>query len=215
MSEKNRRELKVRDKKWVSNVAAYISSKNITPNQISIASVFFAMLAAAGLVVFGINQNIWLLLMTAIMIQMRLLCNLFDGLVAIEGGKSTPSGELFNDVPDRIADVMILVSLGYAARSFDYALELGWLAAVLSVMTAYSRTLGVSLKAPTSFVGPMAKQHRMALVTAACLIAMIEMHVLSSNISLLVALWILVLGSIITVIRRIRLTYKYLEHDHV
>ncbi len=215
MSESNRRELKFRNKKWVSKVAAYISDKNITPNQISIVSVFFAVSAGVSLVGFGIDQNSWLLVLAAVMIQMRLLCNLFDGLVAIEGGKSTPSGELFNDVPDRIADVVILVSLGYAASVFNYAVELGWLAGVLSVMTAYARTLGSSLNAPTSFTGPMAKQHRMALVTAACLISLIELYVYQSYYSLSVALWILVLGSIITVFRRLRLTYNYLEQDHV
>ncbi|KAA3642449.1 MAG: CDP-alcohol phosphatidyltransferase family protein, partial [Proteobacteria bacterium] len=194
MKEGNRRDLKFRNKKWVNQVAAYISSKHITPNQISIASVFFAVLAGAGLVGFGLNHQIWLLLVAAVMIQLRLLCNLFDGLVAIEGGKSTASGELFNDVPDRLADVIIIVSLGYAVGDISYAVVLGWLAGVLSVMTAYVRTLGASLGAPISFIGPMAKQHRMALVTFACLLTIIEMYVLASAYSLYVALCLLVVG---------------------
>lgn len=211
MSDDNRRELKVRSKKWVSKTAAFISQKNITPNQISIASVFFAVMASTCLFVFGSNQNFWLLLIAPVMIQMRLLCNLFDGLVAIEGGNSTPSGELFNDVPDRLADVVILVALGYAAAHYPYAIELGWLAAVLAVSTAYARTLGSSLGAPTSFIGPMAKQHRMALVTASCLLALIEVHVFESVYGLYVALWVLVLGSLATVYRRLSMTYRFLE----
>lgn len=215
MQEGSRRVLKVRNKKWVSQVAAYISTKHITPNQISIASVFFAGCAGAGLVGFSLSHHAWFLLLAAVMIQFRLLCNLFDGLVAIEGGKSTPAGELFNDIPDRLADVIILVSLGYALSEVNYAVVLGWLASVLSVMTAYVRTLGTSLGAPTSFTGPMAKQHRMALVTVACLLAIIEFYVFASSHSLYVALILLVLGTLITVYRRARLIYQFLEHGHV
>jgi phosphatidylglycerophosphate synthase len=214
MKEANRRELKFRNKKWVNQVAAYISRKHITPNQISIASVFFAVLAGASFAGFGMTRHVGLLLLAAVMIQLRLLCNLFDGLVAIEGGKSTPAGELFNDVPDRIADVIILVTLGYAVNDMNYAVVLGWLAAVLSVMTAYIRTLGASLDAPISFTGPMAKQHRMALVTLACLLTIVEVYVFASWYSLYVALCLLVLGTLITVYRRVRLIYQFLEKDH-
>ncbi len=214
MSESRRRALKVRDKKWVNKVAEYISQKRITPNQISITSVFFALLAGACLLRFGVNQNLWLLVMAAVFVQFRLLCNLFDGLVAVEGGKSTPSGELFNDVPDRLADVMIIVPLGYVVNGFDYAIELGWLVGVLAVMTAYVRTLAVSMGSPTSYIGPMAKQHRMALVTFGCLLAALEFWVRGSYLSFYVVLWVLLLGTLITVYRRLRLAHAYLEKNH-
>lgn len=41
-----------------------------------------------------------LYILTAVLIQLRLLCNLFDGMVAIEGKRFTKSGELFNEVPE-------------------------------------------------------------------------------------------------------------------
>ena len=47
-------------------------------------------------------------------IQLRLIANLLDGLVAVEGGKRTPTGELYNEAPDRIADTAVLVGAGYA-----------------------------------------------------------------------------------------------------
>ncbi|KAA3649030.1 MAG: CDP-alcohol phosphatidyltransferase family protein, partial [Proteobacteria bacterium] len=106
-------------------------------------------------------------------------------------------------------------SLGYAFGDISYGWVLGWLAGVLSVMTAYVRTLGASLGAPISFSGPMAKQHRMALVTFACLLTIIEMYVLASAYSLYVALCLLVVGTLITVYRRVRLIYRFLEHGHV
>lgn len=71
---------------------------------------FFATLTAVCLL--GISRAagvaLWSLpILAAVFIQCRLLCNLFDGMVAVEGGKSTPSGELFNDIPDRVADPLI------------------------------------------------------------------------------------------------------------
>ena len=39
-----------------------------------------------------------LLVVAAGMIQLRLVCNLLDGMVAVEGGMKTKSGELYNDV---------------------------------------------------------------------------------------------------------------------
>ena len=41
--------------------------------------------------------------------QLRLLCNMMDGLVAVEGGLKSKAGDLFNEAPDRIEDVILLV----------------------------------------------------------------------------------------------------------
>ena len=99
---------------------------------------------------------------------------MLDGLVAIEGGRKTVYGEIFNDMPDRFADVVILVGAGYSIANFSWGRELGWLAAVLAVMTAYIRLLGGSMGVQQYFLGPMAKPHRMALLTAACVFSVFE-----------------------------------------
>ena len=98
-----RRPLKIRDVKFVNSFARYLSGKQITPNQISVTSILFAALAAVCFFCFAVYAHWWLLILAGLMIQCRLLCNLFDGMVAVEGGKKTNSGELFNDIPDRIA----------------------------------------------------------------------------------------------------------------
>jgi phosphatidylglycerophosphate synthase len=55
-----------------------------------------------------------LLHITAVLFfQLRLLSNLSNGMAAIEGGKVTNSGELYDDFLDRIADPLLLVGLGY------------------------------------------------------------------------------------------------------
>ncbi len=209
--ENTRRELKVRSAKWVEKVTAYLVKTNITPNQISIMSLVFSGLAGLSFYAFSVTHWIILLAFGAIFIQLRLQCNLFDGLVAVEGGKGTKSGELFNDIPDRFADVFILLGAGFALNS-GYGVHLGWIAGLLAVITAYIRTLGGSLGAPISFMGPMAKQHRMAILTIAALLSMFEFSVYHTQYLLLITLWVIILGSLFTCYRRAKTIYHFLEN---
>jgi phosphatidylglycerophosphate synthase len=136
-----------------------------------VLSVMFAAVAAACLVAVGRTDGIsriFLWLGAAAGIQLRLLANLFDGMVAVEGGFQTKSGEIFNELPDRISDVLILAAAGYAIPAGGWLHDLGWAAAALAVITAYIRTLGAACGTAQYFIGPMAKQQRMFLVTAAC-----------------------------------------------
>ena len=114
-----RRPLKVRNVELSRRFARWLSRRSVTPNQISMASLGFAILAAGCLLAIPRVDGaaVWIPAILAVLfIQCRLLCNLFDGMVAVEGGKSTPSGELFNDIPDRIADPLILIAAGHATQ---------------------------------------------------------------------------------------------------
>ena len=211
-----RRELKTRDSALSQGIARWLSQKDITPNQISILSIVFSALAA--LCLFALpHTNAWgmwaLPILAALFIQFRLLCNLFDGMVAVEGGKGTPAGELFNDVPDRIADALIFIAAGYAVTVVAWADVAGWCAALLAVMTAYVRTLSASIGAPIDFRGPMAKQHRMALMTGACLLTTLEPLFWSQGYVLLAALLLIIIGCVLTCWRRVRAAYVYLENN--
>ncbi len=116
------------------------------------------------------------LVSAAVCIQARLLCNLLDGLVAVEHGRGGTAGPIWNELPDRIADVLLLAGAGYAVETAGIGggAALGWIAAVLAVLTAYVRELGRGLGRPADFSGPMAKQQRMAVLTGFCLISVFE-----------------------------------------
>ncbi len=221
MSEKlNRRELKTRQSNLAKKTAKWLSSKAISPNQISIISILFAAMGGVSLYYFSNSRGVWLWLLplaSAIFIQCRLLCNLFDGMVAVEGGKKTPSGELFNDIPDRISDSLLFIGAGYAMREFhELGVILGFLAALLAVLTAYIRTLATATGAPSDFCGPMAKQHRMFVLTVACIITSLEpLLTLKSGATLFIALIVISIGSFITCIRRAKRAYRHLENKNV
>jgi phosphatidylglycerophosphate synthase len=210
----SRRPLKVRQTELSQRIARWLSRKSVTPNQISLASVLFAVLAAICLFLTPRLQGVasWILpVLAAVFIQCRLLCNLFDGMVAVEGGKSTPSGEMFNDIPDRIADPLILLAAGYATDVVPVADALGWAAALAAVLTAYVRTLAASIGAPVDFRGPMAKQQRMAILTFACLLTPLEPLLWGRGWALFAALVVILLGCLVTIARRVRVAYVALE----
>jgi phosphatidylglycerophosphate synthase len=143
-----------------------------------------------------------LFLAVAACIQLRLLCNMLDGMVAVEGGKQTVYGEIFNDMPDRFADVAILVGAGYSIGGFSWGHELGWLAATLAVITAYIRLLGGSMGVTQYFLGPMAKPHRMALLTGACVVAVFENWLGWGGQTIAIALLVMLVGMLVTCARR-------------
>jgi phosphatidylglycerophosphate synthase len=100
----------------------------------------------------------------AVLIQARLLCNMLDGMVAVETATASPVGELYNEVPDRVSDSATLVGLGYAIGG---APVLGYLAAICALFVAYVRAAAKVAGAPQDYSGPMAKQHRMFTATLA------------------------------------------------
>ena len=155
------------------------------------ASFWLSGLGSGGL------RALWLIL-AALFCQLRLLCNLLDGMVAVEGGKGEADGPFWNEFPDRVADILIFAGVGYGIAEPG----LGWAAAAFAVLTAYVRELGRATGNPSDFGGPMAKQHRMATVTAAALLSVVEVLWSSSSWVLTIALWIVAVGAAVTALRR-------------
>jgi phosphatidylglycerophosphate synthase len=204
-TETARRPLKTREAAWANRLAQLLVKWHASPNGISLVSIFFAAGAGAALyfsaTFAGAERGLMLVLAVA-GIQGRLLCNMLDGMVAIEGGRQTKSGEIYNDLPDRVADALIFVCAGYGARMRSFGVELGYLAATLAIFTAYVRMLGGASGLKQSFMGPMAKQHRMFTLSLACVISIFETKFLSAGTVLWAALVVINIGCIATIWRR-------------
>ncbi len=202
----NRRPLKSRSYRWVQRLAVSLAAARVQPNHISL---FGIVLAAAGCAVLLGASRGWTpawpwMLVAAACVQGRLMCNLLDGLVAVEGGLKGKGGELFNEIPDRIEDAAFLAGAGYLAG----APALGWTCALLAVFTAYVRAFGASLGHGQDFGGPCAKPHRMFLLTvglvaaAAVRLAGLDWNVLEP------ALWVIAAGTALTAALRIGRLYR-------
>ncbi|HEV2082644.1 MAG TPA: CDP-alcohol phosphatidyltransferase family protein [Brevundimonas sp.] len=205
----SRRPLKSRGTGWARAAAAGLARIGATPDVISASSLLFA---AVGFWAFWQSADAsdsaratWLLL-AGLCVQLRLLANLLDGMVAVEHGRGGALGPIWNELPDRVADALFLVGAGYALRVYDPAFgpALGWAAAVLAVMTAYVRELGHALTQTVDFCGPGAKPHRMAVLTAGCVLSAIGAVVLPDwdRAVLWLALATVVLLAAATVLRR-------------
>jgi len=211
-----RRPIKTRKTAWAKALARWLTRAGARPNQISLLSIVFAGLAGLCLLSSASGseaRRIGLLLAAALLIQLRLLANLLDGMVAIEGGLRTRSGEVFNEFPDRLSDVLILAGAGYSVTAVAWGPELGWAAAVLAVLTAYVRALGASLGTAQYFCGPMAKPQRMAATTLACLLTALEIVLEWPPLAMPTALGVIIAGSLGTVTRRIVAIVTELEGD--
>jgi phosphatidylglycerophosphate synthase len=193
--DENRRPIRARSSRWAQAVAQALARSSITPNQISVASAIFA---SVGALILLLNQSPVALIGCVVFIQLRLICNLLDGMVAVEGGKKSALGGLYNEFPDRIADSVLIVALGYAAQ----IPWVGWLGALAAGLTAYVRLFGGSIGLSQDFRGPMAKQHRMAVMTIGCLGQAIESAFGATHWALYAASVLIALGSLATCVTR-------------
>lgn len=210
-----RRPIRVRNTRWAHAGASLLARLGLRPNQISVGSVACAALGAGALVgagqVVGRGWRVALLLLAGGCVQARLLCNLFDGLVAVEGGLRTRTGEIYNELPDRISDVLLLAAGGYATLWTGREHDLGWAAAALAVMVAYVRALGGQMGAAQQFGGPMAKQQRMFTLTLACGTTAAEVLAGWPTRTMTWALVLIIIGSVATVVLRTRRIARELE----
>ena len=72
------------------------------------------------------------------------------------------------------------------------------------MLTAYIRLLGGSMGVPQYFLVPMAKPHRMATMTVACVLSTLEPLVGWRGQIIAFALALIMVGAIVTFIRRTR-----------
>lgn len=190
-----RRPIAARSSAWAIALSAWLVRSGVTPNAISVASVLFACVGALLI----LHADNWLALIgAAVCVQLRLICNLLDGMVAIEGGRKSSVGAIYNEFPDRVADTLFLVPLGYAAGMP----WLGWACALLAALTAYVRVFGGSLGLAQDFSGVMAKQRRMAALTVG-LVAQAALTAFSTSLwPLLVTAAVIAAGSLVTCVTR-------------
>jgi phosphatidylglycerophosphate synthase len=128
----------------------------IHPDLVSYASI---VAAAGAAVCFWQAQNVPALLIAApAFCYLRLWFNMLDGMVALASGKASPRGEIVNELPDRISDVIIFVGVAHSGLCHELG---GYWAAIFALLTAYVGTLGQAVGVQREFSGWMSKPWRM------------------------------------------------------
>ena len=142
----------------------------VHPDSISYASIVAAALAAVCFWKSGAYPG--LLFLAPLFCYFRLWFNMLDGMVAIASGKASLRGEILNDLPDRVSDVLIFAG---AAQSGWMNPIVGYWAAIFALLTAYVGMFGQAVGGQREFGGIMSKPWRMvtlhagAWLTLACL----------------------------------------------
>ena len=83
---------------------------------------------------------------------------MLDGMVALASGKASWRGEILNDLPDRISDVLIFAGVAHSGLN---AVISGYWAAIFALLTAYVGTFGLAVGVQREFSGLMSKPWRM------------------------------------------------------
>ncbi len=167
----------------------------LTPNAVSVLGMVLGILAGLLLALTRIHPGPSLWLLAALLIFLRSAMNIFDGMIAHRTGNITPLGGFVNDFTDRIADVAMLLGLGYADGSSPL---LGALATIAALLTATVRTTGKAAGAPMIYGGIMSKPVRMYTVILASLGMAISPQPWLPG----ACLWVVMVGSVITVLQR-------------
>src|SRR5881392_3598536 len=203
----DRRPIATRNRKWAQAATAWLATRNISPNGISIAGMCACIVAGIALGVTSVADYRIFWLSAVLGAQLRLTANMLDGMVALASRRASRVGELYNEIPDRVSDAAVFIGAGFA---WGGNVTLGYVATILAIFTAYVRAAGKIAGAPNEFCGPMAKQHRMLVITVICLYAAAvprAWQIITFNNSQIglvtLGLAVIVVGCVITVIRRV------------
>src|SRR3954462_8742703 len=128
----------------------------IHPDVISYLSMVAA--AAAGICFWQSSPWHTLLIAGPLLCYARLWCNMLDGMVALAAGKASWRGEILNDLPDRISDILIFVGVAHSGFCSTFS---GYWAAIFALLTAYVGMMGQAVGVQREFSGVMSKPWRM------------------------------------------------------
>ncbi len=128
----------------------------ISANAVSYSSI--AASVAAGMCFWQAESAPVLLIAAAGFCYLRLWLNMLDGMVALAARTASKAGEIANELPDRISDIIIFV--GVAHSNLCHPLS-GYWAAIFALLVAYVGTLGQAVGVQREFSGWMAKPWRM------------------------------------------------------
>jgi phosphatidylglycerophosphate synthase len=135
--------------------------RGVHPNLISCSSIIASL--AAGLCFWQAGAVPALLIVAVGFCYLRLWLNMLDGMVALASGKASPLGEVANELPDRISDVLIFVGIAHGG----YCNPLGaYWAAICALLVAYVGTLGQAVGVQREFGGLMTKPWRIVALHA-------------------------------------------------
>jgi len=171
----------------------------IHPDLISYLSIFAAIIAA--ICFWKSGQFRWLLIIGPLFCYLRLWFNMLDGMVAVAANKATRRGEILNDLPDRVSDIIIFVGVAHSGLMNPL---IGYWAAIFAVLTAYVGLFGQALGAQREFGGIMSKPWRMVALGVGAWLEFVSFRALAGFTILDWTCFVVIAGCIETIVVRLK-----------
>jgi phosphatidylglycerophosphate synthase len=143
----------------------------IHPDVFSYASILAA--GAAGILFWQSSRHPKFLILGVVFAFLRLWLNMFDGMVAVAAGKASKKGEIINDLPDRVSDVVIFI--GMAHSHWCHRLP-GYWVAISALLVAYVGLFGQAVGVQREFSGIMSKPWRIVVLSIGAIATSIQVH---------------------------------------
>jgi CDP-diacylglycerol--glycerol-3-phosphate 3-phosphatidyltransferase len=178
----------------VHAVFPFLFRRRLNPNLLTVVGTLVSLLAAAA---FAAGEFV----VAGVLILAGGFFDLVDGVVARHHDISTRFGAFLDSTLDRLVDMALLVGLAvhYAAVGEPGNVLLAGVALVAGVMVSYAKARA-ELFVPTFEVGFFERAERVVLLAAGAVFGFME-----------IALWIVAIGSTVTVIQRFARAYHEME----
>jgi len=183
----------------------------ISADAISYASIVASL--GAALCFYKSNACACLLIIAPLLCFLRLWFNMLDGMVAVAANRASLQGEIINDLPDRISDIVIFV--GAAHSGWMHPL-IGYWTVISALLTAYVGLFGQALGVSRQFGGVMSKPWRMVVLSLGSWITFASRSSLPSMQTFTIFDWsciIIIAGCIQTIVVRLKRTVFLLRES--
>ncbi len=177
--------------------------KNVSPNIISWSLVPVGVLTA--LTYYFAPQMPILYLVGAGMILLRMIIGTLDGLIAVTFNKKSDNGEIINRIAPEVSDIALMIALAFSAPAYA---TLGIPAIGLCWAVTFFGLIGLVGGRKTLSVGPVGQTDRIAALGVFSLLQYLNSIYQWNFDFIYLFLWWVVIGSVITLALRIRLTFK-------
>ncbi len=139
---------------------------------------------------------------------------MLDGMVAISADKASWRGEILNDLPDRVSDILIFAGVAHSGLCAPAS---GYWAAMMALLTAYVGMFGQAVGASRQFGGVMSKPWRMVALHIGAWLTFAQLrwnwgHISLGSLTLLdLTCLLVIIGCVQTIAVRLRRIFAALE----
>jgi CDP-diacylglycerol--glycerol-3-phosphate 3-phosphatidyltransferase len=178
----------------IHRLLPFLFRKRVNPNLLTVLGALISLIAAAALA-FG-----WFVV-GGVLVLAGGACDLVDGVIARHHGMATRFGAFLDSTLDRLADMALLLGIAmyYVLAGEPGLVLLAGYTLVSSVLVSYVQAKA-ELVVPDFRVGLMERAERVVILALGALLELMAP-----------ALWIVAIGSTITLIQRFALAYREME----